>query len=339
VTRVLLYSHPSCLLHDAGPGHPERPERIGAAIAGVKASGLEVVERQAPRIERSLLHLVHEPSYVDMIEAATEEGGRMMDPDTRVVHGTWEASLRAAGAGIDAVESLRQGEGDSAFLAVRPPGHHAGAHAARGFCIFNNVAIAAEAITARGERVAIVDWDVHHGDGSEETFYERSDVLYLSIHQFPFYPGSGWFDEVGGGSGTGFTVNVPVPALSAGDVLAAAVDEIFEPVLSDFDPDWVLVSAGYDAHAADPLAELGFESNDFGWVSRRLLSGRRSRVIVFLEGGYDLPAIAASAGATVRGIAGLEFDRPHGSSPAAAWQMLRMAREEAAQHWEGVRRT
>ena len=260
----------------------------------------------------------------------------MMDPDTVVAPGTWEASLRAAGAGIDAVESLRRGEADTAFLAIRPPGHHAGSHAARGFCIFNNVAVAAAAVTARGEKVAILDWDVHHGDGTQETFYDRADVLYLTIHQFPFYPGSGWIDESGSGAGHGTTVNVAVPAYTAGDVLAAAVEEIFEPVLAAFAPDWVFVSAGYDGHRADPLAELRFESNDFGWVSRRLLSAYPGRTVVFLEGGYDLPAIEESSAATVRGIAGMDFDRPDGSSPAASWQMLKMAREEASHRWPEV---
>jgi acetoin utilization deacetylase AcuC-like enzyme len=309
---------------------------VPAALRGVRESGLEVIEREAPAIERRLLYPVHEPAYVQMIEAACMDGGKMLDPDTAVVTDSWEASLRAAGAGVDAIGALVREEAEMAFLAIRPPGHHAGAHAARGFCIFNNVAIAAEAITARGETVAILDWDVHHGDGTEETFYGRADVLYLSIHQFPFYPGSGWFDEVGTGPGTGFTVNVPVPAYSAGDVLAATVEGIFEPVLSEFDPDWILVSAGYDAHAADPLAELHFESNDFGWVARRLLSGHQGRVIVFLEGGYDLEAIAESSSATVRGISGLSFERPTGTSPGAAWTMLRMGREEAAHHWAGV---
>lgn len=336
VTRVLLSSHASCLLHDNGPGHPEGPDRIGAALRGVRGSGLDVIEREAPQVERRLLYPIHEPSYVHMIEAACVDGRRMLDPDTAVVPESWDASLRAAGAGIDAVDVLRRGDADMAFLAIRPPGHHAGAHAARGFCIFNNIAVATAHVTARGETVAILDWDVHHGDGSEETFYDRSDVLYLSIHQFPFYPGSGWIDEVGTGVGTGFTINVPVPAYTAGDVLAAAVDEVFEPILTDFAPDWVFVSAGYDAHRSDPLADLRFESNDFGWVARRLVSGHRGRAIVFLEGGYHLQAIEESAAATVRGIAGMDFERPSGSSPSASWQILQAAREEAANHWDGV---
>ena len=333
---VLLYSHSACLLHDNGPGHPERPDRIGAALSGVRASGLEVVEREAPEVELEALYPIHEPSYVQMIEAAAADGGRMLDPDTAIVPGSWEASLRAAGAGVDAVDSLRRGEGDMAYLAIRPPGHHAGPHQARGFCIFNNVAVAAAHATEAGERVAILDWDVHHGDGTQETFYDRDDVLYLTIHQFPFYPGSGWIDEAGQGRGEGMTVNVALPAHTAGDVIAASVDEIFSPVLKEYDPDWVFVSAGYDGHRADPLAELRFESLDYGWISQQLVSGHRGRVVVFLEGGYDLGAIAESSAATVQGIAGMGFERPTGASPQSAWQMLTMATGQAAHHWDAV---
>lgn len=336
MSRLLLSSHPACLLHDAGAGHPERPGRVEAALAGVRGSGLEVVERAAPRIDLDLLRPVHADAYVRMIEEACAAGGGHLDPDTAVVADSWEASLRAAGAGIDAVQSLRRGEADAAFLAIRPPGHHAGPAAARGFCLFNNVAVAAEYVAAAGETVAIVDWDVHHGDGTQETFYERSDVLYMTIHQFPFYPGSGWVDETGLGAGHGFTINVAVPAFTAGDVLAAAVEEIYEPVLREFRPDWLFISAGYDAHRADPLAELHFESSDYGWAASRLAAIRPGRTVVFLEGGYDLAAIEASAAATAQGLGGTRFPRPVGSSPQSAWRMFEMARDEASRHWEGV---
>jgi acetoin utilization deacetylase AcuC-like enzyme len=334
--RVLLYSHPVCLLHDNGPGHPERPERIGAALAGVRSSGLEVVEREAPPAPVEALYPVHHPEYVERIEAACALGGRMLDPDTAVVAGSWEAALRAAGSGLAAIDDLRRGDGDMAFLAVRPPGHHAGPSQARGFCIFNNIAISAAALVAAGESVAILDWDVHHGDGTQQTFYDSADVLYLTVHQFPFYPGSGWIEETGQGAGSGLTVNVALPAGAAGDVLSDAVDEIFEPVLRDFAPDWLLVSAGYDGHRADPLAELRFESDDFGWVAERLVSGYRGRAIVFLEGGYDLEAISESSSTTVRGIGGESFSRPTGSSSAPAHEMVRRARQVAGRHWSIV---
>jgi acetoin utilization deacetylase AcuC-like enzyme len=334
--RVLLYSHPSCLLHDNGPGHPERPDRVGAALEGVRSSGLEILEREPPPAPLEALLPIHDQEYVERIEVACSAGGRLLDPDTAVVAGSWEASLRAAGAGLAAIEALRNDEAETAFLAIRPPGHHAGPGQARGFCIFNNIAITAAALVANGERVAILDWDVHHGDGTQETFYATPEVLYLTIHQFPFYPGSGWVDEAGSSAGTGYTVNVAAPAGAGGDVLAAAVEQIFEPVLDEFAPDWVLVSAGYDGHRADPLAELNFESDDFGWVSQRLVSKYPGRSVVFLEGGYDLTAIAESSSATVRGIAGETFDRPTGSSSASALEMLRRARQVASQSWSGV---
>ena len=334
--KALLYSHPACLLHDSGLGHPERPDRIGAALAGVRASGLEISEREAPPAPVEALYPIHQPEYVQHIEVACASGGRLLDPDTAVVAGSWEAALRAAGSGLSAIDDLRSGDGDMAFLAVRPPGHHAGPSAARGFCVFNNIAISTAALVAEGDRVAILDWDVHHGDGTQQTFYDSADVLYLSAHQFPFYPGSGWIEETGQGPGSGLTVNVALPAGSAGDTLADAVDEIFEPVLRDFAPDWVLVSAGYDGHRADPLAELRFESDDFGWVAERLVSGYRGRSIVFLEGGYDLEAISESSETTVRGIGGEAFPRPDGASSAPAHEMVRRARQVASRHWSNV---
>jgi len=334
--KALLYSHPACLLHDSGLGHPERPDRIGAALAGVRASGLEVSEREAPPAPVEVLYPIHQPEYVEHIEAACASGGRLLDPDTAVVAGSWEAALRAAGSGLAAIDDLRRGDGGMAFLAVRPPGHHAGPSAARGFCVFNNIAISAAALVAEGDRVASLDWDVHHGDGTQQAFYDSADVLYLSAHQFPFYPGSGWIEETGQGAGSGMTVNVALPAGSAGDTLADAVDEIFEPVLRDFAPDWVLVSAGYDGHRADPLAELRFESDDFGWMAERLVSGYRGRSIVFLEGGYDLGAISESSSTTVRGIGGEVFPRPDGASSAPAHEMVQRARQVTSRHWSNV---
>lgn len=334
--RVLLYSHQACLLHDSGLGHPERPDRIGAALAGVRASGLQVVEREAPPVPVEALYAIHQPEYVERIKVACSSGGRQLDPDTAVVAESWEAALRAAGSGLAAIDDLRRGDGDTAFLAVRPPGHHAGPAAARGFCIFNNIAISAAALVAEGERVAILDWDVHHGDGTQQSFYGSADVLYLTVHQFPFYPGSGWIDETGEGAGLGLTVNVALPADSAGDVLADTVDEIFGPVLEEFAPDWVLVSAGYDGHRADPLAELKFESDDFGWVAERLVSGYRGRSLVFLEGGYDLEAISESSSTTVRGIGGESFPRPTGASSPSAHELVGRARQVAGRHWTNV---
>ncbi|MEE9298231.1 MAG: histone deacetylase [Acidimicrobiia bacterium] len=332
--RALLYSHEACLLHDNGRGHPERAERIPAAVAGVRASGVDLVEREAPAAPIEALYPVHDPGYVRAIEQACAAGGKSLDPDTAVVPESWEAALRAAGSGLAAIDALRAGEADAAFLAVRPPGHHALNSRAMGFCLFNNVAVAAQAITAAGERVAILDWDVHHGNGSQDAFYEREDIVYVSLHQFPFYPGTGWVDEAGRGAGAGHTVNIPLPAGSGGEAIRTAVESIVAPILGEFDPDWLLVSAGYDAHAADPLAELRYEARDYGWLARELASGRRS--IVFLEGGYDLEAVTASVEATMRGLAGEAFSVSSGGFPPGAERMIAMAAEQARLHWSGV---
>jgi len=176
---------------------------------------------------------------------------------------------------------------------------------------------------------------VHHGNGTQDTFY-ATDVLYISLHQFPFYPGSGWFEESGAGSGLGYTVNVPLPAGSGGDAVRLAVESVVEPVLGEFAPDWLLVSAGYDAHVADPLAELRYEANDYGWMAQRLVSNHSGRSILFLEGGYDTAAITESVRATMRGCAGEEFT-PSGHTPPSGWsRMIEMAAEQASRYWTGV---
>ncbi len=332
--RALLYTHDACLLHDAGAGHPERADRIPAAVAGVAGADVEVIERESPLAPLEALYAVHDPGYVRDIEKASASGGRSLDPDTSVVAESWEAALRAAGAGLAAAEALKRGEAETAFLAVRPPGHHALHARAMGFCLFNNVAVAAEALTAGGDTVAILDWDVHHGNGTQDSFYEREDVVYVSLHQFPFYPGTGWVDEVGRGPGVGHTVNVALPGGSGGEALQSAVTRIVSPVMAEFDPDWVLVSAGYDAHVADPLAELRYEDADFGWLAGELVAGRPS--IVFLEGGYDLRAITGSVEATLRGLAGEPIATTAGGFPTGAERMIDMAAEQASLHWSGV---
>jgi acetoin utilization deacetylase AcuC-like enzyme len=334
--RVLLTTHEACLEHENAPGHPERPERIQAAVDGVLRSGVEVIEREAPRAAVEALHTSHDPSYVADIRRACEAGGRALDLDTGVVAGSWEAALRSAGAGIDAIEVLRSGDADAAFLATRPPGHHALHAKAMGFCLFNNIAIATELVTAAGETVAIFDFDVHHGNGTQEAFYGREDVVYVSLHQFPFYPGTGWVEEIGRGSGEGHTVNVPLAAGSGGDAVRHAVDGIAAPVFDEFDPDWMFVSAGFDAHLRDPLAELQYLDQDYGWMANRLLAPRRGRVVFFLEGGYDLEAITSSVDATIRGTGGETYSPSFGPSPPGSDRLIEMAAEQAARHWSGV---
>jgi acetoin utilization deacetylase AcuC-like enzyme len=216
----------------------------------------------------------------------------------------------AAGAGPDAIERLDRGEADAAFLAVRPPGHHALAGRAMGFCLVNNVAVTAAALAARGERVLIVDWDAHHGNGTQAIFYRDPRVLYLSMHQFPFYPGTGSLAETGADEGEGYTINVPFPAGTRGDEYRAAIDEVVAPAAEWFRPTWVLASAGFDAHRDDPLTDMGLTSGDYADITERVMGlAPRGRRIALLEGGYDLAALAHSAGACVAALAG-EVYRP-----------------------------
>lgn len=205
-----------------------------------------------------------------------------------------------------------------------------------GFCLFNNVAITASSLVERGEKVAILDWDVHHGNGTQGTFFRSEAVVYVSLHQFPLYPGTGWVDEVGTGPGRGHSINIPLPPGSGGAVVRRAVDAIVSPVLDEFDADWLLVSAGFDGHVDDPLAELRYEAADYGWLGERLLTGYAGRTIVFLEGGYDLDAVTNSSEATVRGAIGDAFAPGDDSVGAGASTMIEMAAEAAAVHWSGV---
>ncbi len=307
---VLLETHEAFRDHLPGGGHPERPARLQAVLAGIRSAGIDdaivaVTPRPATRIE---LERVHMPAYLDAVERFCEDGGGWLDADTAASPGSWRAAVLAAGAGPDAIERLDRGEADAAFIAVRPPGHHALAGRAMGFCLINNVAVTASALAARGERVLIVDWDAHHGNGTQATFYADPRVLYLSMHQFPFYPGTGRMEETGTGEGDGYTINLPFPPGATGDVYQAAVDEVAGPAADSFRPTWVIASAGFDAHRCDPLTGLGLAAGDFADLTSRLMAlvpaGHRLAV---LEGGYDLAALAKSAGACIASLAGVDY--------------------------------
>lgn len=331
---MLLYHHDASRRHDTGAGHPERAERIDAVLAGARRYG-HVEERSAPLASIDDISLIHPPAYVESIERHCKAGGGALDPDTVASFDSWEAALRSVGAGTAAVDALAAGEPGPALLAVRPPGHHALADRAMGFCLFNNIAVAAERLTRLGARVAIVDWDVHHGNGTQDIFYHRDDVLYVSLHEFPFYPFTGWVEEVGAERGHGYTVNVPVPAGAGGRVFESAFDAILDPVISQFGPDWVLVSAGYDAHAADPLARLELQAEDYGWMSGRL-GALGVPLIFFLEGGYDLDALESSVEATLRGAGGEAFEASAGEPSPMAGRMIAAAVDAASESWSTV---
>ena len=326
---VLLGRHEEFAAHETGSWHPERAERLEAVFAGVADSpAAELVAPFEPRrATRSELEVVHDPLYIERIEDHCLSGGGHLDADTVAMPASFDAALRAAGAGLDAVERLRNGEGDVAFLAVRPPGHHALGARAMGFCLFNNVAVTAASLASRGERVMVLDWDAHHGNGTQEIFYERSDILYVSLHQFPFYPGTGSLSEIGTGLGTGATVNLPFPAGTTGDTYRLAFDDVVAPLAEEFAPTWLLISAGFDAHRADPLTDLGLTAGDFADLTSRAVSlVPKGRLVAFLEGGYDLRSLAFCVGACVSALGGLDY-RPE---PASRGEISEQAREVVA---------
>src|SRR3954471_21296490 len=243
MTPVLVVTHPRFLDHDAGRGHPERPARLDAVLRGISDAGVaEAVTQVAPRpASRAELELVHPARYLDAVERFCAGGGGHLDPDTHVGPQSWEAAVLAAGAGLDAIERLDRGEADAAFCVVRPPGHHATPARAMRFWLLNNVAVAAAALAARGERVLVVDYDAHHGNGTQDVFYADGSVLYVSMHEFPLYPGTGRLDETGTGPGAGATVNLPFPAGTTGDSYLASLDEVVVPVAERFGATWVIL--------------------------------------------------------------------------------------------------
>ena len=333
---VVVASHPSARWHDTGPRHPERRQRVNAVVEGIQSTGLDIVEIEAPSIERSELALVHDSSYVEMIEKFCELGGGALDMDTFVGPESWQAALTAAG-GIGAiVEELETHSNATGFAVSRPPGHHAMPDRAMGFCLFNNVAVAAAVLRSRRNRVAILDWDVHHGNGTQEMLTDDPDVLYVSIHQDRFYPYAGRVEDIeAGGEARGTNVNVPLPAGTAGDVYREAWDELVIPVVAQFEPDWVLVSAGFDAHANDELASFYLESADYGYLTGRLGAIHPpNRTVLALEGGYDLAALHDSVKAALLGLQG-DFSEATTvyQSPEGSRQALSTAADAISRHW------
>jgi acetoin utilization deacetylase AcuC-like enzyme len=292
------------------PGHPERPSRVQAAAAGVDdlALGADRVDADTRLASFDELAAVHDPAYVRALESFCASGGGKLDPDTYARPESWEAARAAAGAGLAAVDALNQGRGDVAFVVARPPGHHALADRAMGFCLLNNVAVAASSLASAGERVMIVDWDVHHGNGTQAIFWNDDRVCYVSTHQEGLYPGTGRIGELGGADARGLTVNIPLPPGATGDVVTRALDEVAAPVAARFAPTWVLVSAGYDAHRDDPLADLALSGGDYARLASlvREFAPGPGRLAFFLEGGYDLDALRTSVAATLGAIVGAD---------------------------------
>jgi acetoin utilization deacetylase AcuC-like enzyme len=294
-SRALLVDDPRFDAHRPSGHHPERPERLAAARAAV--ASVPIAWERVPCGEATLEQLVrvHDERFVEALSA--ERGGRgFLDADTYVSEGSVDAAFRAAGGAVALVDALVDGPIHQGVALLRPPGHHARPARAMGFCLLNNVAVAAAHARARGVgRVAIVDFDVHHGNGTQEMFWSDPSVLYVSTHQFPFYPGTGAADEVGEGDGTGYTVNVPLRAGGGDAEYRAAFERIVEPVLAEFAPELVLVSAGFDAAARDPLAEMRVSADAFAYMgsalARQAAASAGGRIALVLEGGYDLPSL------------------------------------------------
>jgi acetoin utilization deacetylase AcuC-like enzyme len=328
----LYFSHPSSHRHETGP-HPENASRLVAVEAALEEAGWPGLDRvEAPAASRDQLTRVHTAEHVDAIEQFCARGGGMIDLDTAAGPDSYEAALHAAGGAVRGAEAVLASEAPFAFCGLRPPGHHAERSRAMGFCLFNNVAVAAaHAIDACGaERVLILDWDVHHGNGTEAIFAASPHVLYASIHQWPLYPGTGAAEYTGEGEAEGYTLNLPVPPGAGSDEFCALVEHVVAPVGRDFGPDLIAISAGYDAHRDDPLASCLLDTDAYGEMTaamRGLAAELGVGILVSLEGGYAPSALAASVVETVAALG--DGREPRGAPAAAAEPHLSRVRERA----------
>ena len=299
---VAFVFHDDCLKHDNGPGHPERPERLLAIRQRLAERGVldRLLLLQPDEASLDSLARVHDRAYIEAIRRACERAPVRLDPDTGVSPGSWRAALLSAGGALLACDAVLAGKARSAFVCTRPPGHHAEAGRAMGFCLFNNIAVAARHLQrAHGlGRILIVDWDVHHGNGTQDLFETDPTVFYFSTHQFPFYPGTGSARETGSGRGAGFTLNYPMQAGSGDAEYIEVFQSVLGPEIDRVQPEAILISAGFDAHRDDPLAGMNLTEKGYAALTSilREAAGRHcdGRIISLLEGGYDLQALAAS---------------------------------------------
>jgi acetoin utilization deacetylase AcuC-like enzyme len=342
MNRTAIIADRRYIQHFAGRVHPERPERVTAMIEMSERITRPDLKRLTPR-EATLdeVALCHRPDYVATVERSAGLERFDFDADTHGSRDTWKTAMLAVGGVLTAAAAVADGEVQNAFAIVRPPGHHALPDRAMGFCFFNNVAIAAAWLTrVRGvRRVLILDWDVHHGNGTQEIFYESPQVLYMSTHQFPLYPGTGWLDETGVGAGSGFTVNAPIPATCGDPEYLTIFDHLLMPIARQFNPEFILISAGFDCHYRDPLGMMRVTEDGFVAMLRRLkrLAGEccGGRIVAALEGGYDLKALADSGRAVIDEL-GREADEPLIPVDDAdrALPIIQRAKYFLAPHWK-----
>jgi len=304
-----IVHHPVFEKHDTGFGHPEKPERYRVVIDALRADQAlwqDVLEVQAPEAKRSDIQTCHTPQHFKQVEEAVREGRGYLDPDTMVSGDSLEAALRGAGASCQAIDLIIEGGARNAFVPVRPPGHHATPDRAMGFCLFNSIALGARIATSQlGLRnVLIVDWDVHHGNGTQGIFYDDPSIFYFSMHQYPWYPGTGSRGETGQGRGRGYTLNVPLRAMTPTSDQRRAFDSAIEEIAAKFTPDLVIISAGFDAHEADPLGQLLLSDADFVLLTRVVKPWADEtcggRVVSCMEGGYNLETLGETVRAHVR---------------------------------------
>ncbi len=348
---VGVLSHPYFRLHDTGD-HPENRVKVDRIMDTLDGAAYgDRFMRFFPRYARAEeIALVHTPAYVDLIRSSAATAGGWMDTDTRIGPGSYETALLAAGGVIAAVDNVMMEafhRPDGVFCVIRPPGHHATRDRAMGFCLFNNVAVAARYAqrTFGLDRVMILDWDVHHGNGTNDLFHDDPSVLFVSLHQWPLYPGSGWLTDVGEGAGEGYTVNIPIPPAAGNAAYQAAFERLVEPIAEQFAPQLILVSAGQDCHAADPLSDMMVTLDGFRWMTRavRRMAERhaRGRYVLALEGGYNQHTLPWLVRGIVAAMADVEDDTSDPFAPDAArnvtareGERLREVAEAAGRYWK-----
>ncbi len=338
--RFAIVADPVFLKHATPAGHPERAQRSAVLLAAVESlKDPRVVRVPAKPADWRWISRVHSTRHLETVRASAGKEFTQLDPDTSAGPESLEAALHAAGSCIQLVEDVVAGEMSAAFALVRPPGHHAEKDRIMGFCLINNIAVAAErALALPGiQRVAIIDYDVHHGNGTQNIFENRRDILYISVHQHPLYPGTGSFHEKGVGEGLGYTVNFPAPPGMGNHFYAALMDELIIPILTQYKPDLVLASAGFDAHCDDPLASMNLDTQGYRYIASRLNSIAArvcgGKIVYVLEGGYDLDALQASVMATIQTTLNADFPDPVGDASELGQAWRRRAKQAHSNHW------